>query len=739
MANSQHLKWLLEEGGAAWNARRRNGPFLPDLQGANLQGANLPEANLQEADLLGADLRGANLLRANLQEANLQEADLRGANLPEANLQEADLLGANLQEANLQGADLRRADLQGADLLWANLQEANLQEANLQEADLRGADLRGANLQEADLLGANLQEANLQGADLRGADLRGANLQEADLQEANLQGADLLGADLQGADLQEAKLQEANLLRADLQGADLRGADLQGADLRGANLQEAKLQEADLRRADLQGADLQGANLQEANLQEADIRSLKSALPTKNAGKADFTLALGVTQSQLDTMIGDTGVLLPDHLKHPEHWPEWYEEDGNDEEVAPDPAGPFVFLSYEHQDREHIATIRKSLTGAGIPCWWDQDISPGSEWRTEIGQRLKAATVVLTFWTSRSTESKGVIEEASNAQTKGKLTHVRLDGSELPYGFAETQYLDLTNWQGSATDPRFLSLIQVLRDRLYPPDRRTVLGRVSDTGPVTAVPERGKIGITDTPPDGKPRLDDPTDLENRFQAVIHNCEEFLAQWDELQPNVPATIKRNVEKCRHMAETMAHSWYPWEMQIGIIEIRLEEDTDSDWRGIDKVAVLVVEQIWNLKPHLKREALPGTEPAEPKIAPEIRFDEKTNDRISDASDAVGNILETPASEDVFTEEAREFLQETKHELAEGLERLDNPNEGASQSRFRFWRAAIRGLAGFVIGAVTLTAPGTISSLLTNPEAAKTLHSYLKMLLELLQSFF
>jgi hypothetical protein len=92
-----------------------------------------------------------------------------------------------------------------------------------------------------------------------------------------------------GPDHQRANLIGANLRRADLRGANLRGAALLGADLRGA----------DLRWADLTGADLRGANL----------------------GGADLGTAIFVTQSQVDSAIGDGRTTVPAQVRRPAHWP----------------------------------------------------------------------------------------------------------------------------------------------------------------------------------------------------------------------------------------------------------------------------------------------------------------------------------------------------------------------------------------------------------------------------------
>ena len=87
--------------------------------------------------------------------------------------------------------------------------------------------------------------------------------------------------------------------RARLIGADLRRADLRGANLRGAALLGADLREADLRWADLTGADLRAARL----------------------GGTNLSSAIFVTQSQVDSAIGDGRTRLPAHVQRPAHWP----------------------------------------------------------------------------------------------------------------------------------------------------------------------------------------------------------------------------------------------------------------------------------------------------------------------------------------------------------------------------------------------------------------------------------
>ncbi len=121
----------------------------------------------------------------------------------------------------------------------------------------------------------------------------------------NLQGAILQGAGLYGASLRGANLQQADLLEADLSGVDLQEANLQGADLRSAGLQ--------------------GADLREADLQGADVRTITGGTGSNGYSMpvvTDLSDTANLNQKQLDTMLGDSGTLLPDHLTRPEHWPE---------------------------------------------------------------------------------------------------------------------------------------------------------------------------------------------------------------------------------------------------------------------------------------------------------------------------------------------------------------------------------------------------------------------------------
>lgn len=348
--------------------------------------------------------------------------------------------------------------------------------------------------------------------DFEGADLGEADLRGADLREANLEGADLTGANLRGADLWEANLREADLEGADLRVANVGGANLRGADLRGANLEGADIWEADLRSTDLREANVGGADLKRSN-----VRTQVYSGTGTNDGSvpkySDLSTTVSLTQKQLDTMDGDSGTILPEGLQRPAHWPELElkPKPDSDDPIKPDSPtepgfSPFVFLSYATADRPRVGVLRDILLAEGLEVWWDQDIDGGDRWREEIRIKLDAAACVVTLWTEASTASDAVREEAARAQSAGKLVHARLDAAPLPYGFSETQYVDLAEWDGSAEHPAMRRLIQAVRAKL---------------GLAPELPDRPEPQVV-TETDGKLRLGE-TRLPNRSDLeVIHS-------------------------------------------------------------------------------------------------------------------------------------------------------------------------------------------------------------------------
>ncbi len=134
MADKQHLAWL-REGVAAWNQRRANIPFRPDLSNIDLaprSGASVSERFAMDQsspllnfdgyfDLSGIDLSYGFLARLIADSLISRESDFTNSILTWARLRDADLWRSKFDNAKLPGADLSRADLTGTRLWTADL------------------------------------------------------------------------------------------------------------------------------------------------------------------------------------------------------------------------------------------------------------------------------------------------------------------------------------------------------------------------------------------------------------------------------------------------------------------------------------------------------------------------------------------------------------------------------------------------------------------------------------------
>jgi uncharacterized protein YjbI with pentapeptide repeats len=176
---------------------------------------------------------------------------------------------------------------------------------NLDRSYLDGIDLgRLSAYHNANLIMSSFKNASLNKAKLSGADLRVANFTEADLSGAVFDGADLSEAVLKGADLSDASFRY---------NANLDGADLSGADCHHAVFDQANLEDADLRGTYLDSASLEGSVCARANFSGAHLSA------TRVRG-TDLHLAKGLTQAQVNDMLGDATTVLPDGLDRPKSW-----------------------------------------------------------------------------------------------------------------------------------------------------------------------------------------------------------------------------------------------------------------------------------------------------------------------------------------------------------------------------------------------------------------------------------
>ncbi len=95
---------------------------------------------------------------------------------------------------------------------------------------------------------------------------------------------------------------------------------------------------------------------------------------------------------------------------------------------------PFIFASYAHANADIVFPEIRRLHDMGYRIWYDEGISPGSEWKEEISEALEKCALFLVFITPESAASENVQNEIRFAMDDRKpviaihLEETRLSG-----------------------------------------------------------------------------------------------------------------------------------------------------------------------------------------------------------------------------------------------------------------------------------------------------------------------
>lgn len=398
---------------------------------------------------------------------------------------------------------------------------------------------------------------------------------------------------------------------------------------------------------------------------------------------------------------------------------------------------PFVFLSYSSLDRELVTSFLSLLRKKDIPAWWDQDISPGATWRSEISTKLETSSVVLTLWTANSIISKPVIEEASTAQRKRKLVHIRMDDSTIPYGFGETQYVDLRDWDGTVIHPNFQRLIYAIQDKLATPTVEFASKRINQSSPMEIVAHEGRLAIKDAPSNMAPEVVNPVDFETRLIGLKQTLDSMCSICsDKTAFQLPHTLFHCLEALKLTLTTNPVTWYALEdAKFLLNNCMIDSNASEAWntvvyKGLSSLIVRIDE----IRPLLQPTQIdPETNEAKPP-APEPIINKE---QVTEVADIAKDVLS-----ELSSEEGREILDEnTKQNLRSTVERikeLEKSIEPVERKLFKL-RHALRGLAYLAGGIITAIGTGVIVNLLTAPTAAMTFLTRLKPIFESIMQFF
>lgn len=80
----------------------------------------------------------------------------------------------------------------------------------------------------------------------------------------------------------------------------------------------------------------------------------------------------------------------------------------------------YIFISYAHKDSELVYPIIENINASGYRVWYDDGISPGSEWPEYIAKHLDACDTVIFFISPNSIASENCRREVTFSMTRNK-------------------------------------------------------------------------------------------------------------------------------------------------------------------------------------------------------------------------------------------------------------------------------------------------------------------------------
>ena len=124
--------------------------------------------------------------------------------------------------------------------------------------------------------------------------------------------------------------------------------------------------------------------------------------------------------------------------------------------------GTDIFISYSREDRAAARYFAECFGQEGFNVWWDAALHSGETFDEVIEKELKAAKVVVVLWSPRSVTSRWVRAEATLADRRNKLAPVIIETCDRPIIFELHHTVDLADWTGDTTEPRWRGFIQDL-------------------------------------------------------------------------------------------------------------------------------------------------------------------------------------------------------------------------------------------------------------------------------------
>lgn len=126
-----------------------------------------------------------------------------------------------------------------------------------------------------------------------------------------------------------------------------------------------------------------------------------------------------------------------------------------------------IFLSYSHDDREHMHKVRAALQEANFEVWTDEQIEPSRDWAEAVAQMIKNSGCVVAILSENAAESTWVGRELGYAEAnETRIFPLLVYGEEenkcVPLRLINHQFIDVRR-----DFDEIKKLIRAIRDYLH--------------------------------------------------------------------------------------------------------------------------------------------------------------------------------------------------------------------------------------------------------------------------------
>ena len=96
---------------------------------------------------------------------------------------------------------------------------------------------------------------------------------------------------------------------------------------------------------------------------------------------------------------------------------------------------PYIFVSYAHADADSVYPDLKALHDAGFNVYYDEGISPGSRWTSELAEAIEGASLFIAFLSPNAVGSENCTNEVEFAVGRRRpMLVVHVAETEVPAG-----------------------------------------------------------------------------------------------------------------------------------------------------------------------------------------------------------------------------------------------------------------------------------------------------------------